>query len=255
MSTSVRLERLSQPEAEARLKATRLAVIAPGSVEQHGPHLPLGTDAFAADALAEEVARKLDSVLVPLSPVGVSPYHLSWVGSLSFKPQTLIAMIEDVCECLAAHGVARVLFVNWHEGNSPTLRVAGDSVQRKFKQTVVIAESHLITHNLFGERAQLTHAGNMETAAVLMVDPALVDLSKATNPTPQAEGDAGHAIYRQREVYPIMRDFHQVAHTGWYGKPEEATLELAAEIRRQVSDFIVERARIEFAREPGGQHD
>jgi len=95
MSDEVRLARLSQPEAESRLKTTRLVVMAPGSIEQHGPHLPLGTDAFAADALAEEVARKMNSVLVPLPLVGVSPYHLSWAGSLSFQPQTLIAVIEN----------------------------------------------------------------------------------------------------------------------------------------------------------------
>jgi creatinine amidohydrolase len=158
-------------------------------------------------------------------------------------------VIEDICECLARHGVEKILFVNWHEGNSPTLRLAGDSVQRKFNLRVVVAESHLITNQLFGQRAQLTHAGNMETAAVLMVDPSLVDLTKATNPTPQAEGDAGHAIFRQRDVYPIMRDFHEVAPTGWYGKPEEATPELANEIREKVSEYIAERARIEFARE------
>jgi creatinine amidohydrolase len=251
MSTEVRLERLSQPEAEARLKANGMIVLAPGSVEQHGPHLPLGTDAFAADALAEEVARKMEAVLVPLPLVGVSPYHLSWAGSLSLQPQTLIAVIEDVCECLAGHGVDKVLIINWHEGNTPTLRLAGDSLQRKLKMRVVVAESHLITNRIFGERAQLTHAGNMETAAVLMYDPSLVDLSRATNATPQAEGDAGHAIFRQREVFPILRDFHEVARTGWYGKPEEATLELATEIRARVSDFIVERARVEFARERG----
>ncbi|MDO8755618.1 MAG: creatininase family protein [Anaerolineales bacterium] len=251
MSDEVRLARLSQPEAESRLKNSRLAVMAPGSIEQHGPHLPLGTDAFAADALAEEVARKLNTVLVPLPLVGVSPYHLSWAGSLSFQPQTMIAVIEDICECLANHGVDKVLFVNWHEGNTPTLRLAGDSVQRKFKMRVVIAESHIITNKLFGERAQLTHAGNMETAAVLMYDPSLVNLTKATNPTPQSEGDAGHAIFRQRDVFPIMRDFHEVASTGWYGKPEEATLELADEIRAKVSDYIVEKARVEFARDRG----
>lgn len=248
----VRLERLSQPEAESRLKNSRLAVVAPGSIEQHGPHLPLGTDAFAADALAEEVARKMNSVLVPLPLVGVSPYHLSWAGSLSLQPQTMISVIEDICECLANHGVDKALFVNWHEGNTPTLRLAGDSVQRKFKMRVVIAESHLITNKLFGERAQLTHAGNMETAAVLMYDPSLVDLEKAANPTPQEEGDAGHAIFRQRDVFPILRDFHEVASTGWYGKPEEANLELANEIRSKVSDYIVERAQIEFGRDRGG---
>lgn len=249
MSTEVRLERLSQPEAEARLQASRLAVLAPGSIEQHGPHLPLGTDAFASDALAEEVARKMDAVLVPLPLVGVSPYHLSWAGSLSFKPQTFIAIVEDICECLVPYGVEKILFVNWHEGNTPTVRLAGDSIQRKFNVRVVVAESHLITNKLFGERAKLTHAGNMETAAVLMYDPSLVDLSKATNPTPEDEGDQGHEIFRQKDVFPIMRDFHEVAITGWYGRPEEATLELAAEIREKVSDYIVQKARTEFARE------
>jgi len=251
MSFEVRLARLSQPEAESRLRGSRLAVMAPGSIEQHGPHLPLGTDAFAADTLAEVVARKMDAVLVPLPLVGVSPYHLSWVGSLSLQPQTMIAVIEDICECLARHGVDKVLFVNWHEGNTPTLRLAGDSVQRKFKMRVVVAESHIITNQLFGERAQLTHAGNMETAAVLMHDPSLVDLTKATNPTRQEAGDAGHAIFRQRDVFPLLRDFHEVASTGWYGKPAEATLELANEIREKVSDYIVERAQIEFARDRG----
>lgn len=252
MKNEVRLARLSQPEAESCLKSSRLAVMAPGSIEQHGPHLPLGTDAFAADALSEEVARKMNTVLVPLPLVGVSPYHLSWMGSLSLRPQTMISVIEDICESLATHGVDKVLLVNWHEGNTPTLRLAGDSVQRRYKMRVVIAESHLITNKLFGERAQLTHAGNMETAAVLMYDPSLVELSRATNPTPQSEGDAGHAIFRQHDVFPILRDFHEVAGTGWYGKPEEATLELANEIREKVSDYIVERAKIEFARERGG---
>lgn len=249
MSKEVRLERLSQPEAEARLKASRMVVLAPGSIEQHGPHLPLGTDAFAADALAEEVARKMDAVLVPMPLVGVSPYHLSWAGSLSFKPQTLIAVVEDICECLLPYGVEKVLFVNWHEGNTPTVRLAGDSIQRKFNMRVVVAESHIITNKLFGERAKLTHAGNMETAAVLMVDPSLVDVSKATNPTPEDEGDEGHEIFRQKDVFPIMRDFHEVARTGWYGQPQEATLELAAEIREKVSDYIVDKARREFGRE------
>ena len=251
MSHEVRLERLPQPEAESRLKNSRLAVMAPGSLEQHGPHLPLGTDAFAADTLAEEVARKMDAVLVPLPLVGVSPYHLSWAGSLSLQPQTMIAVIEDICECLANHGVDKLLFVNWHEGNTPTLRLAGDSVQRKFRMRVVVAESHIITNRLFGERAQLTHAGNMETAAVMMYDPSLVDLTKATNPTPQGDGDAGHAVFRQRDVFPILRDFHEVARTGWYGRPQDATLELADEIRAKVSDYIVERAQAEFARDRG----
>jgi len=139
--------------------------------------------------------------------------------------------------------------VNWHEGNTPTVRIAGDSVQRRFNLRVVVAEAHIITNRLFAERAKLTHAGNMETAAVMMYDSSLVDLSKAVAPTPEAEGDRRHAIYRQKDVFPIMRDFHEVADTGWYGRPEEASPELAAQIRVKVSDYIVERARAEFSRE------
>ncbi len=248
MKPEVRLERLHQPEVEARLKAAPMVVLAPGSVEQHGPHLPLGTDAFAAIAIAEAVAQRLNTVLIPLPLVGVSPYHQSWAGSLSFHPQTFIAVIEDICECLARHAVGKFLFVNWHEGNSAALRLAGDSVQRKFDVHVVIAEAHLITNQLFGEQAQLTHAGNMETAAVLMVDPKLVDISKATNPSSQSESETKHAAFRQRDVFPILRDFHEVAPTGWYGKPQEATPELAEAIRDKVSSYIVEKALAEFER-------
>lgn len=248
MLSEVLMERLPQPEAEKRLKGTKMAILAPGSVEQHGPHLPLGTDAFAAIALAKEAARKFGTVVVPLPLVGVSPYHLPWTGSLSLKPQTFLAVVEDICECLAPHGVEKLLFVNWHEGNSPTLRLAGSNVQQKFNFRVVIAEGHLITNSLFGERAPLTHAGGMETAAAMMYDPSLVDISKATNPTPEEEGDEGHEIFRQRLVYPILRDFREVASTGWYGRPEDGTVELAAEYLEKVSDFIVERATIEFER-------
>jgi creatinine amidohydrolase/Fe(II)-dependent formamide hydrolase-like protein len=89
----------------------------------------------------------------------------------------------------------------------------------------------------------------METAAAMMYDPSLVDVSKATNPTPEEIGDEGHEIFRQKLVYPILYDFREVAETGWYGKPEIATLELAAEYLEKVSEYIVEKAQIEFDRE------
>jgi creatinine amidohydrolase len=209
----------------------------------------MGTDAFAAIALAEQAARKFGTVVVPLPLVGVSPYHRPWVGSLTFKPQTFLAVVDDICECLDAHGVKKLLFVNWHEGNSPTLKLAAGNAQIKYGFRAVIAEGHLITNSLFGERAPLTHAGEMETAAAMMYDPSLVDVSKATNPTPEEEGDEGHEIFRQKLVYPILHDFREVAETGWYGKPEVATLELAAEYLEKVSEYIVEKAQIEFDRE------
>lgn len=249
MSPEVRLERLTQPEAEARLNSSRIAVLAPGSVEQHGPHLPLGTDAFAADALAEAVARRLEAVLVPLPLVGVSPYHRGWRGSLALQPQTLIAVIREVCECLAQDGVDKVLLVNWHEGNSPTLRLAAEEVQRRLQIAIVIAEGHIVAHELFGDRLPLTHAGALEATAVMMHDASLVHLDEAVDPTPNSEADAGHALFRRHDVYPVLYDFHEVARTGWYGDPRSATAELAEEMREKASVYIAEQARREFARE------
>ena len=87
------LERLAQPAAAALIAASGTAVVATGSVEQHGGHLPLGTDAFAAASIAERVAARLDTVVASLGPVGVAHYHLPWPGTLSLRPATLGAVL------------------------------------------------------------------------------------------------------------------------------------------------------------------
>src|SRR6266700_4708478 len=143
------IERLAQPAAARLIAASGAAVIATGSVEQHGGHLPLGTDAFAAASIAERVAARLGTVVASLGPVGVAPYHLPWPGTLSLRPATLGAVLVDVCGGLRGAGAHRIVVVNWHEGNSPTLRIAADEAQRRHGVQVVIAESHVITHTLF----------------------------------------------------------------------------------------------------------
>ena len=72
------IERLAQPEAARLIAASGTAVVFAGSVEQHGGHLPLGTDAFAAQSIAERVAARLGTVAVSLGLVGVAHYHLAW---------------------------------------------------------------------------------------------------------------------------------------------------------------------------------
>jgi creatinine amidohydrolase len=237
------IERLAQPAAARLIAASGVAVVAAGSVEQHGGHLPLGTDAFAAQSIAERVAARLDTVVAPLGPVGVAHYHLSWPGTLTLAPSTLIAVFADVSGGLASAGARRIVAVNWHEGNSATLRLAADEAQRRHGVQVVIAESHVITHTLFPAEMEFTHAGSMETAAVLAFDRSLVRLADATPASDRAAGDAAHALFRRPDVYPVMRDFRQVADTGWYGSPQRATPERAEEIAEAVADHVVSQAR------------
>jgi creatinine amidohydrolase len=237
------IERLAQSAAARLIAGSGVAVVFAGSVEQHGGHLPLGTDAFAAQSIAERVAERLDTVAASLGLVGVAHYHGSWPGTLSLAPGTLIAVFNDVCGGLAAAGARRIISVNWHEGNSATLRLAADEAQQRHQVQVVMAETHVITHTLFPDEMEFTHAGSMETAAVLAFDPSLVQLADATPASDRAAGEAAHALFRRPDVYPVMRDFHHVAATGWYGRPELATPERAEEIAEAVADHVVRQAR------------
>jgi creatinine amidohydrolase len=133
--------------------------------------------------------------------------------------------------------------VNWHEGNSATLRLAADQAQVRHGVQVVMAEAHVITHALFPGEMEFTHGGSMETAAVLAFDPALVHPERATPASDRAAGEAAHALFRRPDVYPVMRDFRDVAQTGWYGRPELATPERAEEIAEAVAGHVVRQAR------------
>ncbi len=236
------LAEMTQPQA-ARALDGGTVVLVTGSIEQHGGHLPLGTDHFAALTVAQRVATKIDAPWLALSPVGVAPYHMPWAGSLTLKPETMMALMEDVCDGLARAGVSRVLIVNWHEGNTPSVRLGVDKVQQRHRLRIVVAESHIITNSLFPDEMEFTHAGSMETAAVLAHDPSLVRLDEKTDGGDLAAGIEGHALFRRRDVFPVLRDFREVSDRGWYGTPERVTQERAEEIFTAVADYIVDAFR------------
>jgi creatinine amidohydrolase len=229
---------MTQPEAQEAL-GRGAAVLVTGSIEQHGGHLPLGTDAFAALTIALRVGERLGAPVLPLSAVGVAPYHLPWPGSLTISPETLAALIVEVCEGLARAGVMRVVIVNWHEGNSTAIRLGADRAQQELPLRVVVAESHVITNALFPDEMEFTHAGSMETAAVLDHDPALVRLEEMVDGDSINEASEGHALFRRRDVFPIIRDFREVAAEGWYGTPGSVTEVRSREIMDAVAEHIV----------------
>lgn len=89
-----------------------------GATEYHGPHLPYGTDTFAAETIAEAFARKLgDAIVLPPIAVGVSHHHLPWKWTLSIRPDTLTLVIKDIAESLLHHGITKLVIVTAHDGN------------------------------------------------------------------------------------------------------------------------------------------
>ena len=148
----------------------------------------------------------------------------------------------NICGGLRAAGAERIVVVNWHEGNSPTLRLAASSAQQQHGVQIVIAEAHVITSSHYPGEMEFTHAGAMETAAVLAYDADLVRLDEATEPSDYAAGEAAHGLFRRPDVYPVLSDFRDIAPTGWYGR-RPAERARAEEIAEAVADHVVQRAR------------
>ena len=234
-------------EDAARLFAqTKLAVVPTGSVEQHGSHLPMGTDAMAGIAFGKAVAEKLHAVFVPFSVIGVTPYHMPWKGTISLRQSTFITLFTDVVDCLYQHGIRQVLVTNGHEGNIAPLRVAGDDLQQRYRDLrIVFADVWVVVGKLFPD-LELTHAAEMETQEVMCYDASLVHLDRAKDPSELAYGRAGHDRFRRKDVYTMLKDFREVAPTGWYGSLERCSLERVPEVREKVSSFIAEEAMSMF---------
>ncbi|MFX1475021.1 MAG: creatininase family protein [Promethearchaeota archaeon] len=122
------LGKMTWQEAKALLKKTDIAIIPVGSTEQHGPALPLDNDAFQASKFAHAVAEKLwpkvKTIVTPLVPYGVSPHHMPFSGTITVEPETLINLVVDIGKSLAQHGVKKIIVMNSHGGNTPSLSIA-----------------------------------------------------------------------------------------------------------------------------------
>ena len=240
------LLKMTQPEAEAILKRSGLAVIPMGSVEQHGPHLPCGTDYLASLVIGQRVAALTDALLVPFSPIGVTPFHMSFAGTLSLQPQTFVAVVEDVCGSLAQHGAKKIVFLNWHEGNTSSMNLAAVSVQQRFGVRVLAVHACYIAFELFGKECGLTHGGELEALPVLAYDPSLVHLERATNSSSVEQANKIDRLRRGRAAYPFLKDIRELAPTGWYGEPQKATVEKAKVFLEQVSKTAADYIKATF---------
>jgi creatinine amidohydrolase len=105
--------------------ARRDDVIVPvGATEQHGPSGPLGTDLIVAEELANELGEERQAMVAPAIPFGVSSAHSAFPGTISLQPQTLLAVLRDSLQALAAQGFRRFLLVNGHHGSAGVLQGA-----------------------------------------------------------------------------------------------------------------------------------
>lgn len=234
---------LTQPEIAAQLKKNPLVILPQGSVEQHGPHLPTGTDIFASNAIAHAVAEHMDGLVLPGGPLGVTPLHMPFEGTITLTPETYMRVVIETAASTAQHGAKYLLILNWHELNAPPLGVAAETLHREHGMTVLTVQAHFVAEELFGkECGGLTHGGEIEALAVLAYRPDLVHLDRIENSSEHAHGRKMDALRRTRAYQPVLSDVRSIAPTGWYGSPQHATVEKANRMLNAVADSIAKQS-------------
>ncbi|PYT84529.1 MAG: creatininase [Acidobacteria bacterium] len=239
---------LTQPEIAAQLKKHPLVILPQGSVEQHGPHLPSGTDIFAANVIAHAVAERMDGLVLPGGPLGVTPLHMPFESTITLTPETYMRVVIETCASAAQHGAKYLLILNWHELNVSPLGVAAETLHREHGMTVLTVQACFVAEELFGKECNgLTHGGEIEALAVLAYRPELVHLDRIDNSSDHAHGQKMDALRRTRSYQPVLTDVRSIAPTGWYGSPQGATVEKAQRMLTAVADSIAAKSTEMFA--------
>jgi len=185
----------------AGLDPSRAVVVLPvAAIEQHGPHLPLSTDAAINAGILQRAVElapmELPLLVLPAYAVGLSPEHRDFPGTLSLSPETMLRLLIETAESVARSGLRKLILFNSHGGQPQLLELAAQELRASRAMAVVVANSWRLARpgEFFppGEREVGIHAGAIETSIMLHLQPGLVRRDKIANFSSSAtslEGD------------------------------------------------------------------
>lgn len=213
----------------------RIFVVPLGSLEQHGPHLPVFTDSLIISHVAQRVEelRSERVVLLPVQWLGHSPHHRRF-GCVSLDFQAYLDLIRGICRSLIALGVRKILLLNGHGGNDIPCKAAQRELKSEFEELrdlyVVYATYWNLAAEEFGrirssQEGGMGHACEMETSILLFTNPDLVDMSKAVRGGPGPEMGYRTIDMLKSPPFTLINEFDELSPTGVLGMPDLATSE------------------------------
>jgi creatinine amidohydrolase len=242
------LQDLCWTDVRAYLAGQDVAIVPVGSTEQHGAHLPLGTDSLVAIKLAEAAAAKAGVLVAPPLWFGWSPHHLVLPGTITIRPEILIEVLYDVLASLQHHGFRKFVVLNGHRiVNIPWMQLAAERAQRQLGVKVVLFDPAYMSKEIVRELGvgPVGHSEEIETSHMLHMAPELVHLEKAQdNPVPK------HALYSVDPAYAgdtlcyvpsTLRDMQRSADVaaGTTGTPSRSSREIGERYHAHLVNNLV----------------
>jgi len=227
--TSKFAKEMNREEFAEAMKCDPVVILPIGSMEEHGAHLPLGSDTFEIDFVMGRLSEKLDCVILPTLNYGNCGSTYNFPGTISVSFEALRYMIYDILSEVIRHGGSRILVISGHAGTNhmAAMRMAAQCIAKKHPDVklMVMSDYDLVPDYKGGNIPNWDgHAGKAETSRMMNIRP---DISKkgktATKPK-----------YRE---FMILPDPESQFPTGFAGDPRGAT----AELGKKIDDYVLKR--------------
>lgn len=245
------LSHMNYLQVQEYLKHNDTVLIPVGSLENHGLHMPLGTDFLIPDKIAELIHQRSEILIAPTVNYGATDDLVGFPGTVSIGTEGLIALLRAICDGLYEYGFRHFLILNGHGGNSAAIQSVGQHLYRK--------GAYLAVLNWWLMAGQINpdwaggHGGGEETAGVMAVDPSLIkteylELPEAIRDDVSEDIPTGawtNVMYKNVAV-TIPREIKDITDNGWlahgFGNdaPTKATPEWGREMLETVADYIAE---------------
>ena len=229
-----------------------LAILPIGATEQHGPHLPTGTDVFAVETVAREAAAQLPeevpAIVTPTLPFGSSHHHFVFGATLSLSTETYYRVLCELIESLVTDGFTRIFLINGHGGNHELAQLAARDMALRHPVKVAagsywnIAWAELVAAEAHHGRRLPGHAGDFESSMMLSIRPDLVPAGR-----PHRDGEFDTDPGGAQPPYRVERHGFWRDIDGFTDSPDRASAGNGARFRAAIVDGV-SRAFAEFYR-------
>jgi len=238
-SRSMHLAEEAWPDLGSYFDDQSLAIVPVGSTEQHGPHLPEGTDHMIAEGFAREVAERGGYLCTPTVNIGVSSHHRQFHGTMWVDPPAFRQYMTALARNLTTHGIDRIVFVNAHGGNVQHLREVGRRLREERNAYAIEWMWNESIPDLVNDLFESPgpHGGPKETALIQHLRPELVHDDRL-----EEARDTGLPNWEGERVHGARTFFDSIDNTenGVLGDQTDATPAKGAELFEAASEQLLE---------------